>query len=613
MWRLLLLCLWMSTALAAPELRLGGNLERVAVGPHIEFLRDPGGMMRWPAVRTAEFRELRSPQANFGFTRDVIWLRFTVVTPPEEIRPWLLEIAYPPLDYLEVYVDPTRALPAFNGGDRLPFDARLIRHPDYLFPLALTPGQPTTVYVRVQSESSISVPLAMVTAGEFEGERGSDIFVFGLFFGSVLALVLFNLALFLALRDSRFVFYVMFLASTSFVFLVYDGLAYQFLWPDAPNWNNHIGILAAQLTLAFSLLFARSFLETPQRMPRTERIFRGLIGVILLMLLISSIRLDYAFAAQCFSIFAVVVGSLQFAVGVMSWRDGYRPARYFVMAWAALLSGILLYALRVIGLIPASGFAVWGVQIGAAVEMGLLSLALVDRVDILRRDRERAQEQALVTAHQVEHELEQRVAERVIELKQLNQELAHEVAERRRVEEQMRHLAHHDPLTGLANRRLLSEHLQLALAAAKRHHRSVGVMLLDLDNFKLINDAFGHDAGDDLLQEVATRLSSSVRECDTVARLGGDEFVVLLGELHDITAATVVAEKILASLAPPFVLSTGIVQTTPSIGVALYPEHAGDEASLLKGADDAMYAAKSAGKNTYRIAGEYADNERRVR
>lgn len=166
------------------------------------------------------------------------------------------------------------------------------------------------------------------------------------------------------------------------------------------------------------------------------------------------------------------------------------------------------------------------------------------------------------------------------------------------------HHANHDELTGLPNRRLLSEHARRLLSVALRQRRMAAVLVLDLDGFKEINDLFGHAYGDALLRRVAQRLSSVLREYDVVARTGGDEFVVLLSEIDEPSISAVVAEKLIAAASESVEVPGRTVNMHASVGIALFPADGHDFDSLLSSADNAMYAAKGAGKNRYQFAGE---------
>lgn len=177
----------------------------------------------------------------------------------------------------------------------------------------------------------------------------------------------------------------------------------------------------------------------------------------------------------------------------------------------------------------------------------------------------------------------------------------YDITDRVEMEEKIRHYAYHDSLTDLPNRYLFEDRLNLALKYAKRTRRQLGVLFIDLDGFKAINDTYGHDIGDLLLKSVANRISSLLRVSDTLSRVGGDEFIVLLPEIADRSDAIHVAEKLLDALAQPFELAGSQLRISASIGLAIYPQHGDDNQTLLKYADIAMYEAKKNGKNNVQV------------
>ncbi|MCC7545480.1 MAG: EAL domain-containing protein, partial [Aquabacterium sp.] len=174
---------------------------------------------------------------------------------------------------------------------------------------------------------------------------------------------------------------------------------------------------------------------------------------------------------------------------------------------------------------------------------------------------------------------------------------AHDVTQRRRAEDQVQHMAMHDALTALPNRNMLQEQLKVCLNLAERESLTMAMMFLDLDRFKKINDTLGHHIGDSVLIEVARRLRSTMRTSDIVARLGGDEFVVLLPRIANIDDGERVAEKVLGLFTEPLRIGPHELRVTPSIGLALYPQHGSDSITLMRHADLAMYRAKNAGRN----------------
>ena len=176
-----------------------------------------------------------------------------------------------------------------------------------------------------------------------------------------------------------------------------------------------------------------------------------------------------------------------------------------------------------------------------------------------------------------------------------------DISERKQMEEKILQMAYHDSLTGLPNRKLFSDRLDIALAQAQRNQKKVGIAMLDLDYFKGVNDALGHDVGDLVLKATAERLSAPLRKGDTIARFGGDEFLLILPDLKGIEDVIPVAQKIVESFRQPFPVDTHHLVLTTSIGIAVYPIDGTDEGILLKNADIAMYQAKQAGRDRYQL------------
>jgi len=203
---------------------------------------------------------------------------------------------------------------------------------------------------------------------------------------------------------------------------------------------------------------------------------------------------------------------------------------------------------------------------------------------------------------QFNQELEKCVAERTRELARTNDKLLHEIHERVKAQQELTHLATHDNLTGLPNRSLFNEHLEIAIHNAQRHDRQLALLFLDLDGFKTVNDNYGHEVGDHLLQAISARMRECIRKEDILARMGGDEFTILLGDLVLPADASLIAQKLISAINKPVNINSRLCQVGVSIGISLFPQSAKDARTLLRLADDAMYTAKAEGKNTLSIS-----------
>jgi diguanylate cyclase (GGDEF)-like protein len=197
-------------------------------------------------------------------------------------------------------------------------------------------------------------------------------------------------------------------------------------------------------------------------------------------------------------------------------------------------------------------------------------------------------------------DLELAVQNRTADLELSNRELLEQIERRSIAEQDLRRLATHDPLTNLPNRAYLRERMVSALSRAKRQSSVVALLLLDLDHFKDVNDTYGHQAGDQVLMDYATRLRACVRITDTVARMGGDEVAILLEDISEPDEAAIIAQRVLQSCAKPFEIAGALVHVPPSIGIAVFPNDCADAERLVQSADVAMYEAKESGRATFR-------------
>jgi diguanylate cyclase (GGDEF)-like protein len=308
------------------------------------------------------------------------------------------------------------------------------------------------------------------------------------------------------------------------------------------------------------------------------------------LLAVASLCLPYALAARLAGSVAPLQIVLVLGSGALCLRRGVRQAKYFMLAWTVLMVGAACFTLKQFGLLPNSFLFTYGLQVGSAAEVILLSMALAHRMRLLKDENVRIQREAAEL-------LEQRVQQRTLEL----HTALHDLGE---ASEQLKTLSRTDALTGVHNRAFFNERLSVAWQSGMRSGSSVGLIMLDIDFFKAINDRYGHLGGDACLVTVADCIRGTVHRIeDGCFRYGGEEFAVLLPHTNA-AGVMVLAQRILAALREREIDFDGQVwRITASLGVACATPGIGEAASaLIARADAALYAAKQAGRNRIELA-----------
>lgn len=280
---------------------------------------------------------------NAGYSRSVFWIRLDLSYRPRDLggqQPWLLELAYPPLDHIELYLPDSEGgyRLAQRTGDALPFASREIRQNNYLFNLNLQPNQPQRLYLRVNSQGSIQVPLTLWSPQAYMEEQPGRVYVLGIIYGVLLVMLIYNLFIYLSVRDTSYLYYILYIASFGLYQISVNGAGIQYFWPDNPWWANASTPFLIGSAGLFGCQFARSFLHTADHSPWIDRSLLVLMAVGVLVMVLSLVA-SYAVALRLATILALVFTVVIFAAGILAWLRGMRVARYFIFAWSAFLAG----------------------------------------------------------------------------------------------------------------------------------------------------------------------------------------------------------------------------------------------------------------------------------
>lgn len=590
---MLLACLCQGVLAAPPAVELPADVNQLSLTPHLAYRHDSTSSDRmedaFAHLQAGRFEPVPGGNAAFGFQTGAFWFHARVVNRNPTEQRWVLVQEYPLSDRLDVYVRYADGRILHQaGGDHLPFNIRSVRYRHPNFHLELPQDEPVELLVRVRSESSMQVPLELYTPAAFtELSRDAQLAI-GLYYGILLALFFYNLVLWISLRDASYFWYLFHITAFGLVLFTLNGLGFEYLWPNWPWLADKSVPLSICLALIGMNQFTRNFLELPQRWPAGNVASLTVISFFLLFG-VASFWLPYRIATPVAAL-AVLVGIAWIVAATLRVvRLGYQPARLLLLAWGMFLLGTAVFTLLAFGVLPKNFFTEYGVQIGSALEMLLLSIALGYRYAGLRNENERIASEANVM-------LERKVAQRT-------QEVRNALMQLEEAHGRLRESSRRDGLTGLYNRTWFHEAFNRMVREARDGGRPVSLLMVDLDHFKAINDRHGHLVGDECLRWAAGRIAAAAGADALLARFGGEEFVVAL-PAHDGPAAMVVGEAIRATLAAascPAVQDP--IRVTASIGVHTLDADSMDANSrdgidrAFEIADRAMYAAKAQGRD----------------
>lgn len=413
--RYLLMFLLCGLPLLAGAVEFNEATRSLPLGRVMQVLEDPSGSVTIADARSAlmatRYTRHDKDTLNAGYSRSAFWLKVDLhylPKDPQAQRTWLLELAYPPLDHLELYVpdDAGGYRLAGRTGDALPFASREIRQNNYLFTVDFKAGEQKTLYLRLQSEGSIQAPLTLWSSTAYLEDQPLRLYVLGLIYGVLLGMLMYNLFIYLSVRDTSYLYYILYIASFGMYQLSVNGAAVEYFWPDNPWWANAATPFLIGASALFGSLFARSFLHTALYSRWLDRLLLVLVGTGAVVMLLS-LMTSYALALRLATALALVFTVTIFVAGIKAWCCGQRVARYFIIAWSAFLIGGVVNTMMVLGYLPNVFLTMYASQIGSAIEVALLSLALADRINAMREQ----QAQILFDASQ--------------KLEVLNQQLAH--------------------------------------------------------------------------------------------------------------------------------------------------------------------------------------------
>ncbi len=556
-------------------------------GAQVQVLEDVGGSLTLAQAQAATaWQALKGGQPSFGYTGSAFWLRVVLRNAHPTQEAWQFGVRYPLLDEVDLHVlDAAGQVRQHHAtGDRRAFGQRPVAHPDFYVNVPLREGETNTVYVRMRSQGSVQASLVVTTPmARLEAARAEFGWI-GLYGGALLAMLLYNLMLFLSLRDRSYLYYVGYLTAFGMAQMTLSGLTFQHLWPQHPDWGNNVLPVCVSIAGVLLSLFSRDFLSLKTHWRRADAVMQAVQWLYLAILPVLWLG-HYAPAMRLGMTLTVVGPLLLLGITAGMLRRGHRQAFYFLAAFGGLMLGLTSLALAMFGMVKPNLWTTYGMQIGSVLEFLLLSLALAHRFKLAQEAHVQLQ-----AAHATE--LEARVLARTRDLDKALGDLTE-------ANNRLQELSQRDALTSLHNRQFLADRMPEIWGAAVRWKQSLGLLMIDIDHFKQVNDLHGHTAGDEALKAVAEVILRIMRRPgDHAMRYGGEEFLVVLPQTHA-AGAMHIAERIREEVAAltvtyggkliPLTVSIGVACTTPGPRTAM--------AMMLQLADRLLYQAKAEGRN----------------
>ncbi len=379
---------------AAPPVVITPEQESYPLGLHLDYLEDKQKTLTISDVASEEmetrFTRSTSATPGFGFTSSAYWLRFTIINSQPETVHYYIEAEYPLLDSIALYTPAAgNRYAVVVSGDHLPFHDREIQYRNFVFEIRLPPGAAQTYYMRCETTSSMNLPLTLLSPAALSERIATEQTLLGIYYGILFTMLVFSLFVFISLQDITFLYYVLFIAGFMLFQLSLNGMAFQYLWPNQIWWaNNNIPFFICFAHL-FATQFTRLSLNTARNAPLLDLIMKVIV-VISVLAMVISLFAEYAISIRLATVLAISAVVLIIAGFTCAVR-GYRPAVYYSIAWSALIISVAAYGLKAFGVLPNNFFTSWGLQIGSAWEVIILSMGLADRFHLMEKETLRRQ------------------------------------------------------------------------------------------------------------------------------------------------------------------------------------------------------------------------------
>lgn len=361
------------------------------VGLNTQYYRDSTNIAELSDIELVDFKKSTAEVLNFNRDKSAYWLKIPIVNESRN-REFFLQLEHPLIDSLEVYMSGYE--PTYKTGDRYPFSHRPIEHPTFLFPVELEPGDSTVIYLRVRSMDQLFLPIRVGTQRAITADNGNKQVFLGIYIGVIFVMFFYNLFIYITTRDKSYLSYIAYILFIGLTQISLEGITYQYLYPNSPDFYNGSIVFYSAFVGFSAIEFAKIFVQTKRFTPNFHK------GLYIFQALYTFAIPAYLFGLTSLSYALVDIGALTVSLYALVFltiiaRKGYRPAKFFLIAWTVFLAGLFIFALKNFGVIEYNFWSKSILEIGSGVEAILLSIALADRINTLKKEKEASQEEAL--------------------------------------------------------------------------------------------------------------------------------------------------------------------------------------------------------------------------
>lgn len=550
--KLLLLLLLLLTNIFAFENSIDISNPQYGIGKKMLWYEDKSANLDFHDIRKLshkDFKRVKSDIDSHFFTESAYWYTFEVTNKQKSILQRYLVFSIAWLDNINVtIINSDKSISSYSGGDMMNFEHRSIQNRFTNFEHRFQPGT-SRVYVQVKTRDPFIVPISIVDKEEFLLKDKAESISVAFIYGVILAMLFYNLFLYFSIKVDYYIYYVFYLGLFLIANTFYTGHSFELLFSTHPSMQNFFTSSTLFLFSIAGLFFAKSFLDL-----KTNNTKLNALTNLLIILFFLSMAVTFFFGYRIHVItalvFIIVFSLFVSLLAVYSLLQGNKSARFFFLGTISGLIGSSITALTVMSFIPYSDFTFKAAEYGMVLDAILLSLAIADKIRISNNEKLIAQKEAKT-----------------------------------------------DALTQLLNRRAYYNISKMEISKSERCGCELSLVLLDIDYFKKVNDSYGHDAGDLVLQELSKHLKTFLREYDYCFRLGGEEFALLLPQTN-LEQAIVLANRIRFDIEGMNIkYESTIMKITVSLGVSQYQKGEKEIITLEKRADNALYIAKMQGRN----------------